>query len=79
MRRALTWIESRVLPRGWTDLLRQIVLLVGFYMLYGIVRVIVHIDSKLEAPDLIRASIRALTPDRRAAVLGRNAAAVFGL
>jgi hypothetical protein len=42
MRRALTLIESRVLPRGWTDLLRQIVLLVGFYLLYGIVRVVVH-------------------------------------
>jgi predicted TIM-barrel fold metal-dependent hydrolase len=38
-----------------------------------------HIDSKLEAPELIRASIRSLSPDRRAAVLGGNAAAVFGI
>ena len=38
-----------------------------------------HIDSKLEAPELIRASIRSLDPGRRAAVLGGNAAAVFGL
>ncbi len=42
MRRALTWFEARVLPRGWPDLLRQILILVGFYMLYGLVRVAVH-------------------------------------
>jgi hypothetical protein len=42
MRRALTLIESRVLPRGWTDLLRQILILVGCYVLYGMVRLIVN-------------------------------------
>jgi membrane-associated phospholipid phosphatase len=42
MRRALTWFEARVLPRGWSDLLRQILILVGFYVLYGLVRVAVH-------------------------------------
>ncbi len=42
MRRALTWIEARVLPRGWPDLLRQILILVGFYLLYSAVRVLVH-------------------------------------
>jgi predicted TIM-barrel fold metal-dependent hydrolase len=38
-----------------------------------------HIDSKMEAPNLIRQSIRSLNPQRQAAVLGANAAAVFGL
>ncbi len=38
-----------------------------------------HIDSTLEAPTLIRASIAGLTPQRQAAVLGENARAVFGL
>ncbi len=42
MRRALTWFESRVLPRGWPDLLRQILILVGFYVLYGMVRLAVN-------------------------------------
>jgi predicted TIM-barrel fold metal-dependent hydrolase len=38
-----------------------------------------HIDSKLDAADLIRSSIRQLTPQRQAAVLGENAAHLFGL
>ena len=38
-----------------------------------------HIDSTLDAPRRIRASVAALTPARRRAVLGANAAAVFGL
>jgi predicted TIM-barrel fold metal-dependent hydrolase len=38
-----------------------------------------HIDSTLEAPNLIRGSIAALSPERQAAVLGGNAAKVFGL
>lgn len=38
-----------------------------------------HIDSTLEAPDLIRRSLEGLTPERRAAVLGGNARAVFNL
>jgi hypothetical protein len=33
----------------------------------------------MEAPNLIRQSIRSLNPQRQAAVLGANAAAVFGL
>src|ERR1700722_15534678 len=37
-----------------------------------------HIDSTLAAPDLIRASIAGLTPQRQAAVLGENARKVFG-
>ena len=35
-------IETRLLPRGWPDLLRQVLLLVGAYLLYGVVRLAVH-------------------------------------
>jgi membrane-associated phospholipid phosphatase len=38
MRRSLDWINVRVLPRGWRDLFRQIVLFVAAFMLYGLVR-----------------------------------------
>jgi predicted TIM-barrel fold metal-dependent hydrolase len=38
-----------------------------------------HIDSTLEAPNQIRASVRELSAERQRAVLGDNAAAVFGL
>jgi membrane-associated phospholipid phosphatase len=38
MRRPLSFIETRVLPRGWKDLARQILLFVGFYILYELVR-----------------------------------------
>ncbi len=38
MRRSLTFIESRVLPRGWKDLVHQIIVFVGFYVLYELVR-----------------------------------------
>ena len=38
MRRSLDWINVRVLPRGWRDLLRQIVLFVAAFILYGLVR-----------------------------------------
>jgi membrane-associated phospholipid phosphatase len=38
MRRPLRLIEARVLPRGWRDLLRQIGLFVGAFMLYNLVR-----------------------------------------
>jgi hypothetical protein len=33
-------IEARVLPRGWKDLLRQVLLFVGAYMLYQLVRAV---------------------------------------
>jgi predicted TIM-barrel fold metal-dependent hydrolase len=36
-----------------------------------------HIDSKMDAVDVIRTSLAGLTPARRAAVLGGNAAKVF--
>jgi len=38
-----------------------------------------HIDSTLEAPNLIRRSLADLSPQRQAAVLGENARGVFGL
>ena len=38
-----------------------------------------HIDSTTEAPRLIRASVADLSPARQEAVLGANAAALFGL
>lgn len=38
MRRTLTFIEKRILPRGWKDPLRQLFVFVGFYVLYELVR-----------------------------------------
>jgi PAP2 superfamily len=38
MRSRLRMIERRVLPRGWKDLLRQILLFAGAYLLYQLVR-----------------------------------------
>ena len=38
MRRALRLIEARILPHGWVDLLRQIGLFVGAFLLYDLVR-----------------------------------------
>jgi hypothetical protein len=41
MRRRLSQIEARVLPRGWPDVIRQVGLFVGAYVLYQVVRGIV--------------------------------------
>ncbi len=38
MRRCLRFIEARVLPRGWRDLLRQIVLFATAFLFYNLVR-----------------------------------------
>ena len=38
MRRRLRSIEARVLPRGWPDVIRQVMLFVGAYVLYELVR-----------------------------------------
>ena len=38
-----------------------------------------HVDSALDAPKLIRQSLAPLSPERRARVLGGNAAKLFGL
>jgi membrane-associated phospholipid phosphatase len=41
MRRRLSSIEARVLPRGWTDAIRQLLLAAAAYVLYEVVRGIV--------------------------------------
>jgi membrane-associated phospholipid phosphatase len=41
MRRRLRTIEARVLPRGWFDVLRQLLLFFLAYMLYQLVRAVV--------------------------------------
>jgi membrane-associated phospholipid phosphatase len=41
MRRRLRSIEARVLPRGWPDVIRQVSLFFGAYLLYELVRGIV--------------------------------------
>jgi hypothetical protein len=38
MRRRLRSIEARVLPRGWSDLLRQVLLFLAAYLLYQVAR-----------------------------------------
>jgi membrane-associated phospholipid phosphatase len=38
MRRRLRLIEARVLPRGWTDVVRQVLLFLAAYVLYQVVR-----------------------------------------
>src|SRR5947209_19660441 len=38
MRRRLRMIETHVLPRGWSDVFRQLLLFVGAYVLYQLVR-----------------------------------------
>src|SRR5579884_2399477 len=45
MGRRLRVIEARLLPRGWMDLLRQIVLFVGALLVYDLVRGIVAGDN----------------------------------
>ncbi|MGI8903093.1 MAG: phosphatase PAP2 family protein [Solirubrobacteraceae bacterium] len=42
MRHRLHSIEGRVLPRGWSDVIRQMLLGTGAYVLYTLVRSIVH-------------------------------------
>jgi membrane-associated phospholipid phosphatase len=41
MRRRLSFIEARVLPRGWRDAVRQLLLGAAAYMLYELVRALV--------------------------------------
>jgi membrane-associated phospholipid phosphatase len=45
MRRRLSLIEARVLPRGWKDAIRQLLLGAAAYMLYELVRAIVAGNS----------------------------------
>jgi membrane-associated phospholipid phosphatase len=45
MRRRLRTIDARVLPRGWSDVLRQLLLFAGAYVLYQIVRGLVSSEG----------------------------------
>ena len=47
MRRVLKLTEARILPRGWRDLFIQIMLGVGAYMLYEVVRAIADGGTEL--------------------------------
>jgi membrane-associated phospholipid phosphatase len=49
MRRRLQVIESRFLPRDWTDVIRQILLFVGAYLLYQLVRGLVNGNDVAQA------------------------------
>jgi membrane-associated phospholipid phosphatase len=49
MQRRLTHIEARVLPRGWADVLRQLSLFVGAYVLYQVVRGVVDGNDVAQA------------------------------
>src|ERR1700751_3772847 len=45
MRRRLKWVETRVLPHGWTDGIRQLLLFAGAYLLYQVVRGLVSVND----------------------------------
>jgi membrane-associated phospholipid phosphatase len=45
MRRRLSEFEARVLPRGWFDVLRQVSMFAGVYILYQIVRGLIATDN----------------------------------
>src|SRR5947209_16436651 len=42
MRRRLDQIGTRVLPRGWTDAIRQLLIALAAYMVYELVRAVVY-------------------------------------
>src|SRR5438445_2790578 len=51
MRRGLRMIEARVLPHGWKDVIRQLLLFAASYGLYGLVRVLVSpLDGETYKP-----------------------------
>jgi membrane-associated phospholipid phosphatase len=50
MRRRLSRIETRVLPHGWSDVIRQVMLVLGAYLLYQVVR------GLIDGNDVARAS-----------------------
>jgi membrane-associated phospholipid phosphatase len=45
MRRRLTEIETRVLPRGWLDVVRQLLMFASAYLLYELVRGMVGVSG----------------------------------
>lgn len=50
MRQGIRWIDARLLPHGWTDLLRQIALFTGAFLLYDLVRGLVADNGNLYKP-----------------------------
>ena len=50
MRQARQWTAARVLPRGWVDPFRQIAVFVAAFMLYGLVRDLVHSGGQAYKP-----------------------------
>jgi hypothetical protein len=50
MGRPVRWIESRLLPHGWTDLLRQIGLFTVAFLLYDLVRGLAADNGNLYKP-----------------------------
>ena len=42
MRQAKHWTEEKLLPRGWVDPFRQLAMFAAAFMLYGLVRGLVH-------------------------------------
>jgi hypothetical protein len=50
MRRRVSGIETRVLPHGWSDVIRQVLLFLGAYLLYQVVR------GLIDGNDVARAS-----------------------
>ncbi len=49
MRRRLSRIETRVLPHGWSDVFRQVLLFLGAYLLYQVVRGLIDGDDVARA------------------------------
>jgi membrane-associated phospholipid phosphatase len=45
MRRRLALIDARVLPRGWLDIVRQLAMFLGAYLLYELVRGLVGVTG----------------------------------
>lgn len=79
MGRRLRLIEARVLPRGWFDLLRQILLFVGALLLYQVVRGLVDGNDVAKASwnatkiiDLERAMHVFVEPSIQAWALNRH-------
>jgi hypothetical protein len=50
MQQAKQWMEAKLLPRGWVDPFRQLALFVAAFMLYGLVRGLVHSGGEAYKP-----------------------------
>jgi membrane-associated phospholipid phosphatase len=50
MQQAKQWMEAKLLPRGWVDPFRQLAMFVAAFMLYGLVRGLVHSGGQAYKP-----------------------------